>query len=200
MTEPLRIALADLEEAFTEVGAETMQHLRPGISPAEQREILAPTGLELSEELATWWQWRNGTIVPDERADYGRAEFIGIFRLTSIEESIQLSDDWRQMLASGASDQDPRVEWPTDFLTIGKSRDPYAARTGPTRESEVWTWDIDGEIDNHTRCSASLAEAVGVWARAIRERWWIWDPQAARWQLGNTEDIPVGIDLSRVVG
>lgn len=193
MTSRLKEALQRLEAAFARSGAPTMQYLRPGISVDQQEEILGPTGLQLSSELATLWSWRNGTYPTRDPANLRKSAFGPLFQFCGIRESITLSNDWRVGL------DDPLREWPANFLIIGKCRDPYAAATGPEPESELWRWELDPDTDNHRRCTTSLAQAAETWTLALNENWWTWDRGESRWYI-DYDPIPRDLNLSRVVG
>lgn len=86
-----------------------------------------------------------------------------------------------------------------NFLTIGRSRDPYAATTGPEPESELWTWEVGSTSTDHRRCTTSLAEAVKTWTLAITEEWWTWDSYASQ-GLSDSSRIPRDLNLTRMLG
>jgi hypothetical protein len=56
----LHQSLLRLEHIWVEQGMPVVDHLAPGISPAELAAQLEPVGLQPPDELCTWYGWHNG--------------------------------------------------------------------------------------------------------------------------------------------
>jgi hypothetical protein len=193
VTTRIEAALARFEDALEGAGAGTMTYMRPGLTDDQITTIASQTGVELTDELQALWTWRDGTD-PANEAQPPQARRCGpIFRLTSLQQAIDFA---RQEIAFGDENglaTDAKNRWREDWLMIGKSREPIAATTGHKQKSEIWTNDIYGNV----KSAASLAEAIDVWVKALREGWWEWLPDEERWTL-NYEMVPREISMSRL--
>lgn len=86
MSTDMRSALSDIETGIGRLERPTMRHLNPGIDPDTARATLSRRGLELSDDLITLWQWRNGTNTTSD-AGLGDLWLVPGFYLLSVEDA-----------------------------------------------------------------------------------------------------------------
>lgn len=191
----MRTALAGFEAALRDSGAPTLDLMRPGLSAARIRELREPAGLVLTDELVALWSWRDGT----ERDDGGPGSVPGVrlprFRFVSLDQALAFTREAREISDRVRSIPGLDNDWHEDWLLIGKDRFEVAATLGPGAESEAWTWQFD---DRNLRLDGSLADAVDLWTRALREGWWRWDPTVEHWRY-DWQRMPQELGLCRLV-
>lgn len=185
--------LGELEGQWRRLGAPVASQAAPGLSLEQIEAAVGPVGVHLPGELVVWWQWHNGVRSP---GSHGFTEsMIG----TAAWDLLSLDD------AVGAYRREPRSpQYPGDpiarefywrdtwfpFAACGADLlfvDTAAARadgTVPVRCKLNFGWE-DWDVEQ----AASLADAVAMWVRALREGYYWWDPQAEDWK-DRVADLP----------
>ncbi|WP_445152677.1 SMI1/KNR4 family protein [Baekduia sp. Peel2402] len=156
--------LAALEQRWREQGAQTPDHMEPGLTDEQIDEITAPLGFPLPDELRTLYRWHNGS---------GRYEMAWLRALwaldtavpTSLKDAVS-SDDWRPGWMQILSER-PAVL--VDCLANGQH--------GP---APVWNHHV--EIEAPTRpVFASVGDMVSFWIELIDDDLMYWDGRL--WQI-----------------
>ena len=211
-TDRLIQRLADLEREWRLQGAPVAEKAAPGLTDAQIDVLMAPVGIDLPDELRAWWRWHNGLV--EDGTDYGFGPTFdfgsvgpGAWQLISLEEAI---DRYQCESRSAQWPGDPiagefywRDSW---FPFAAASQDVLFLDTAEAtsdvcapvrfRASENWRyWDVPQ--------APSLADGVGMWVRALREGYFVWDPDAGEqgeWVHHRVRPLPLNLRNPLITG
>jgi hypothetical protein len=149
--------LADFECALRSVGAAITQVWAPGLDDGQIDALVAPIGIDLSEEARIWWRWHDG-LRPDTS---GAQTYLTPGRpLNSLAQALDLFESARGMMLD-LDRVDARLR-----PVLG---DPWIffACDGP-RDAPVPIY-VDGRDDPQRFALPSIGELVLTWTRLIDE-------------------------------
>lgn len=147
--------------------------MRPGFERAELERIFEPTGLRVSDELATWWGRFGG---PDPETRKVNQLWLGPDRqMATPEDALSQWSWWRKFDAKHFPD-DPDLQMPATRLQVVWGQGALAAEcaVGPGEPSPILSEEAWDE-DRTTPRSASLGAMVDFWLLAFERGYWRYD-------------------------
>jgi cell wall assembly regulator SMI1 len=193
-------ALNRLEAAWRMQKAPISRNLRPGLSAAELQRRSRDLQLEFPPEASLWWQWHDGTS--GEPLDWLTRVIGPGIECFTFDNAVREYQSWLGMADDLAAENgcDPSEFWDRHWFPIANTcgtlaidcTSPEAVRTPVL----VVEWGAD-EDSAHPKAT-SLGAVVALWATALEQGWWTYDPDTASWDRDH-ELITLEHDLSRLV-
>jgi cell wall assembly regulator SMI1 len=173
-----------------------LNRLRPGLSLGQIDQLAAAAGVRVSDEARVWWMWHDGVDGAAKVRD--PQTLVPGWTLLSLSDAIRLRDNRRALIAEWGADADR--EWPLPWIPLANDVGGQIITcdcSGPAEhDAPIHVVDFHDESFEEAHV-ASLSDMVSLWLRAFDEGWWAWT--GTDWKLPEPGDVPLDIDLSRVV-
>lgn len=189
-TETMQVALDGYEGRLRARGVPVDRILLPGLPNSEIDSLTAGLPFQLSDEMRTFYQWRNGST---EERSY--CYLPGVRYLSTLVWAVSDYDEWRFSFSTD------RYEFRETWFPLN-SRDgrTLAADCGVAagEPSPLYYANIKGSEAWDEVCSQSFAEMVYVWNRMLDEDYWTYDTETGEW-TERFASIPVDLRLRHLV-
>jgi hypothetical protein len=191
----LRGVLGGIEKRAQAIGCGWVTHARPGPSPEQIGETMAPTGLRLPPEAELLFSWHDG--VEDDRTPHAR-RFLPPFEFFPLSERVDwYLKHWRPRVQEIAAGTFPDSEdyWPRRYFPILDTGDRFNAAAVMVRCS---TADDPGRRDvlrsmpvllsgeeafDEASQHQSLISLLETWVGWIDDGTVRWDREQSIWQV-----------------
>lgn len=186
----LSVLLDVFFEELSKLQLPIAQHLAPGLTDTDVRELLATKSLSAPDELVAWYSRFNGL-----RFEPGEEPFncFPRFPLHSLEQAIALYE--RDSTSPGLGTQE--WEWHPQWLRIGGSVQSIAVKCGDDTDEPVLVRSVgDDRTTQEPRPTyqvVSLCTPITWWIEGLREGHYAWNGDTRRWQ----SNVPQSIDQGR---
>lgn len=200
--------LGRLQAAWARQGAPVHAGLRPGLSEERIDELMAPTGLQLPEELQTCWSWHNGSVERDgPTPGYPHELGPGGWLFAPLETVLAWNArhrTWTEPIDStvpALAETYWHPTWFTFTTRIGKPNHILFVDTDvpPGGPSPVHYVDEMWEEPTVVR-AASLTDVIALWVDLLEDGTVRWDPAQDYWDedrwMGDPRRTPHAVAIT----
>jgi hypothetical protein len=162
-----------LEQVWRRLESPLVESLRPGLSDERIGELMAPTGLTLSDELKLWWGWHDGAPTTSGQEE-GRGLGPGGWLHLSLSEAVDLHSYhegfYQEMIATGSTDIAELVWRPGLFPLSHRGWQPNHVLAADTLVAECSPSPVVSRSEmgiERDEGASSVSEVIGLWIELL---------------------------------